>query len=80
MSIYEYGCEPCKKIKEIESSMADMDKIKIPRCPKCRKKMFRIYDSSFRLKGRGWPGKENKRYKGCEYMDTHLPRDPKHYK
>ncbi len=79
MPIYQYTCESCRKIKEIEASMDDADKIKCPKCPKCKEKMIRVFGAPVRFLGRGWPQKENKRYKGCEYMDTHMPRPERHY-
>lgn len=45
--IYEYVCDDCKIIKEIDCNLAKHEKLKKnpPKCDKCKKKMRQILNS-----------------------------------
>lgn len=53
MPLYEYYCDECKKVYEIEQRITEDP---IPVCPTCGSAKFRrrISATSFVLKGSGW--------------------------
>ena len=52
MPVYEYECEGCRKILEIQQRMADRPLEVCPECGGVVRKL--ISRSSFQLKGSGW--------------------------
>lgn len=52
MPVYEYECNTCAKIFEVQQKMADAPLTDCPECDGTLKKL--ISSSSFQLKGGGW--------------------------
>jgi putative FmdB family regulatory protein len=52
MPVYEYECEDCRKIFEVQQKMADAPLTVCPECEGTVKKLMSM--SSFQLKGGGW--------------------------
>jgi len=56
VAIYEYQCPSCEEHFEVSKSIADYARSE--KCPKCATEgERRVSESSFVLKGDGWPGK-----------------------
>ena len=51
--VYEYYCEDCEKVIEVEQKITESN---LEECPKCKGKKFKrqISNTSFILKGTGW--------------------------
>lgn len=79
MPKYDYICEKCKKIFEIEKKMADPDPKK---CPHCKGKKVERYfgKDSVPTVGYGdrppWTYKESKKFKTAIYKDKEFKIDP----
>ena len=52
MPVYEYECEGCRKVFEVQQKMADAPLASCPDCSGSVKKLMSM--SSFQLKGGGW--------------------------
>ncbi len=52
MPVYEYECEDCEKVIEVQQRMADAPLTMCPECQGAVKKVMSM--SSFQLKGGGW--------------------------
>jgi len=52
MPVYEYQCEECHKITEVQQKLADQPLTACPECDGPVKKLMSM--SSFQLKGGGW--------------------------
>lgn len=52
MPVYEYECNECRKVFEIQQKMADKPLTSCPECAGDLKKLMSM--SSFQLKGGGW--------------------------
>lgn len=52
MPVYEYECEDCRKVFEVQQKMADAPLTVCPDCEGTVKKLMSM--SSFQLKGGGW--------------------------
>jgi putative FmdB family regulatory protein len=60
MPVYEYECNGCKKVFEVQQRMADAP---LSVCPDCGREVRKLVSmSSFQLKGGGW---YNDGYSGC---------------
>jgi putative FmdB family regulatory protein len=52
MPVYEYECNECQKVFEVQQKMADKP---LSECPECKGEVKKlISSSSFQLKGGGW--------------------------
>ena len=52
MPVYEYECEKCQKVFEIQQRMSDDP---LQECPECHGKVKKLMSvNSFQLKGGGW--------------------------
>ena len=52
MPVYEYECEDCRKIFEVQQKMSDAP---LACCPDCKGEVRKLVSmSSFQLKGGGW--------------------------
>lgn len=52
MPVYEYECDSCGKVFEVQQRMADAP---LTDCPECEGKLKKVVSmSSFQLKGGGW--------------------------
>ena len=52
MPVYEYECEDCRKVFEVQQKMADNP---LENCPECQGVVRKLMSmSSFQLKGGGW--------------------------
>lgn len=52
MPVYEYECDSCRKVFEVQQRMADAP---LTECPECEGKVIKVMSmSSFQLKGGGW--------------------------
>ena len=52
MPVYEYECNACQKVFEIQQKMADKP---LTSCPECEGELKKLMSmSSFQLKGGGW--------------------------
>ena len=55
MPKYEYECKKDGTVKEVERSINDKERI--PKCPDCRSKMYRIFTAiPTHFRGNGWGG------------------------
>jgi putative FmdB family regulatory protein len=52
MPVYEYECQECKKVFEVQQKIADKPLSDCPECQAPVKKLMSM--SSFQLKGGGW--------------------------
>lgn len=52
MPVYEYECDSCGKVFEVQQRMADAPLTRCPECDGTVKKVMSM--SSFQLKGGGW--------------------------
>lgn len=52
MPVYEYECDTCKKVFEVQQRMADAPLTDCPECEGTVKKVMSM--STFQLKGGGW--------------------------
>jgi putative FmdB family regulatory protein len=52
MPVYEYECQECKKVFEVQQKIADKPLSDCPECQSPVKKLMSM--SSFQLKGGGW--------------------------
>lgn len=52
MPVYEYECDACRKVFEVQQRMADAPLSSCPECEGSVKKVMSM--SSFQLKGGGW--------------------------
>lgn len=52
MPVYEYECNECEKVFEVQQKMADKPLSQCPTCQAPVKKLMSM--SSFQLKGSGW--------------------------
>ncbi len=52
MPVYEYECDTCRKVFEVQQRMADAPLSSCPECEGSVKKVMSM--SSFQLKGGGW--------------------------
>jgi putative FmdB family regulatory protein len=52
MPVYEYECDSCGKVFEVQQRMADAPLIQCPECDGTVRKVMSM--SSFQLKGGGW--------------------------
>ena len=52
MPVYEYECNSCKKVFEVQQRIADQPLSTCPECSGALKKLVSV--SSFQLKGGGW--------------------------
>ncbi len=52
MPVYEYECDVCRKVFEVQQRMADAP---LSSCPECEGSVRKVMSmSSFQLKGGGW--------------------------
>jgi putative FmdB family regulatory protein len=52
MPLYEYACNPCKKVHEVMQKFSDAP---LAACPDCGAQVEKLMSlSSFALKGSGW--------------------------
>lgn len=52
MPVYEYECNTCRKVFEVQQKMADKP---LTSCPECEGELKKLMSmSSFQLKGGGW--------------------------
>lgn len=52
MPVYEYECDSCRKVFEVQQRMADAP---LTDCPECEGKVRKVMSmSTFQLKGGGW--------------------------
>lgn len=52
MPVYEYECDSCQKVFEVQQRMADAP---LTSCPECEGTVRKVMSmSSFQLKGGGW--------------------------
>ncbi len=59
MPIYEYACEPCKKVHEVMQKFSDEP---LAACPDCGAPVQKLMSlSGFALKGTGWYTSDYKR-------------------
>lgn len=52
MPVYEYECEKCEKVFEVQQKISDKQLTECPTCQSPVKKLMSM--SSFQLKGGGW--------------------------